>query len=89
MKKKEFDVTVHVSRKPAVLNPEERPVLHGLHDLGFKGVSRISMGRCFILTIEASDEADAKRQTEEMCNKLLINLVVEVFEIVSAVEVTS
>ncbi len=84
-----FQVTVYSFRKPAVLNPEEGPVLHGLHDLGFKIVSKVTIGRCFILTIEAANETDAKEQATAMCNKFLVNLVVEEFKVVEVKQLSA
>ena len=83
---KKFEVTVHAFRKQAVLNPEEGPVLKGLHNLGFDTISRICIGKCFVLRIEADNETNAQGKACDMCKRLLVNLVVEEFQITSVTE---
>ena len=84
---KKFQVTVHIFVNPVTLNPEEGPTREGLIRLGFTTVSKITMGKCFILTLEAADEADAKQKVTEMCNTLLINRVTEHFKFEKVEEV--
>ena len=87
---KKYKVTIHVFIKPAVLNTAEGPVLRQLHDLGFGTVSKIRMGKCFLLELEAKDEAEAREIARRACadknSSFLVNPVVENFEIVEVVE---
>ena len=71
-------VRVHVSLKPGVLDPQGRAVHHALEGLGFKGVEDVRIGRTIALTVadETSDE-----QLDEMCRKLLANMVIEDYRI--------
>ncbi|GEM_PF-3574337 len=85
-----FKVTIHAFNKAAVLNPAENPTKAGLTRLGFPTVSKLRMGKCFIVEFEAADQTDATRQAEKMCvdgsTFYLINPVVETFEIAKVVE---
>lgn len=71
-------VRVHVSLKPGVLDPQGRAVHHALEGLGFAGVSDVRVGRTIELDVtdSISDEA-----LDEMCRKLLANMVIENYRI--------
>ena len=74
-------VRVHVSLKPGVLDPQGRAVHHALEGLGFAGVSEVRVGRTLELEV-ADDTSDA--ELDEMCRKLLANIVIENYRIEKA-----
>jgi len=69
---------VVVMLKPAVLDPQGRAVLGGLHSLGYDEVKDVRVGKEILLTIEDGPEAEAR--VKEMCDKLLANPVIEDFK---------
>jgi phosphoribosylformylglycinamidine synthase len=71
-------VRVHVSLKPGVLDPQGRAIHHSLEGLGFTGVNEVRAGRLIELDVNdsVSDEA-----LDEMCRKLLANMVIENYRI--------
>ncbi|WP_225899887.1 phosphoribosylformylglycinamidine synthase subunit PurS [Croceicoccus gelatinilyticus] len=71
-------VNVHVSLKPGVLDPQGRAIHHALEGLGFSGVNDVRAGRLIALDVadDTSDEA-----LDEMCRKLLANMVIENYRI--------
>jgi len=71
-------VRVHVSLKPGVLDPQGRAIHHSLEGLGFSGVNDVRAGRLFELDVadSVSDEA-----IDDMCKKLLANMVIENYRI--------
>ncbi|MGH6743350.1 phosphoribosylformylglycinamidine synthase [Novosphingobium sp. PhB57] len=71
-------VRVHVSLKPGVLDPQGRAIHHSLEGLGFSGVNDVRAGRLFELDVAdtVSDEA-----IDDMCKKLLANMVIENYRI--------
>ena len=71
-------VRIHVSLKPGVLDPQGRAVHHALEGLGFSGVQDVRIGRLIELDL-ADDTTDA--QLDDMCRKLLANMVIENFRI--------
>lgn len=79
-----FEVTLHVFIKPAVLNPAEGPVKKELHELGFSTVSKIQMGKVFVLSLQAENQAEAEELVGKMAQRLLINPVTESFVVVSS-----
>lgn len=71
-------VRIHVSLKPGVLDPQGRAVHHALEGLGFEGVQDVRVGRLIELAV-ADSTSDAT--LDEMCRKLLANMVVENYRI--------
>jgi len=71
-------VRVHVSLKPGVLDPQGRAIHHSLEGLGFSGVNDVRAGRLIELDVNegVTDEA-----LDEMCRKLLANMVIENYRI--------
>lgn len=71
-------VQVHVSLKPGVLDPQGRAIHHALEGLGFTGVNDVRAGRLIELDVDdtTSDEA-----LDDMCRKLLANMVIENYRI--------
>lgn len=76
-----FRVTVEVVPRRGLLDPQGKAVADALHSLGFGAVSTVHVGRHLVLELEAPDDARARAQTREMCERLLANPVTEDFEI--------
>ena len=74
-----FSVTVTL--KKDVLDPQGKVVQNTLIDLGMKNLKSIRQGKFFEIEIEEKDEKKAEQKVEEMCNKLLVNLIIEDYRI--------
>ena len=72
--------TVLVRPKPGILDPQGDAVGSALGQLGFE-VSGTRVGKVIDLEVEASDEAAAKAQVEQMCERLLANPLIESYEV--------
>lgn len=71
-------VRIHVSLKPGVLDPQGRAIHHALEGLGFEGVNDVRAGRLIELDVDEGVSDDA---LDEMCRKLLANMVIENYRI--------
>ncbi len=71
-------VRVHVSLKPGVLDPQGRAVHHALEGMGFDGVHDVRVGR--VIELDVAD-GTADTSLDEMCRKLLANMVIENYRI--------
>jgi phosphoribosylformylglycinamidine synthase len=69
-------VRVLVSLKPGILDPQGKAVEHGLHGFGFQ-VEHVRIGRMIDLEVPAATAEEAKAQAQAMCDKLLVNPVME------------
>jgi phosphoribosylformylglycinamidine synthase len=76
-----FKIAVQVVPRRGLLDPQGKAVADALHTLGFGGVSSVHVGRHLVLNVDAPSEADARKLTRQMCEKLLANPVTEDFEI--------
>ncbi len=76
-----FSCQVYIRPRKDILDPQGDAVDHALGELGFAGVSEVRVGRYIQLSVEAADEAAAKAQLDQMCEKLLANPVTEDYEL--------
>ena len=74
-------VKVIVTLKNGVLDPQGKAIQQTLNGMAFSNVSEIRQGKYFDIDVNESDGSKAKSQVEEMCKKLLANLVIEDYEI--------
>jgi phosphoribosylformylglycinamidine synthase len=71
-------VRVHVTLKKGVLDPQGKAIHHALEGLGFAGVRDVRAGKLIELDV-AEETSDA--DVEDMCRKLLANIVIENYRI--------
>ena len=74
-----FSVTVTL--KKDVLDPQGKVVSQTLHDMNMKTLVNVRQGKFFEIEINENNELKAKDKINEMCKKLLVNLIIEDFEI--------
>ena len=74
-------VKVVVTLKNGVLDPQGKAIQQTLNGMGFSNVNEVRQGKFFEVEVNEKDEAKAKIKVEDMCKKLLANLVIENFEI--------
>ena len=66
-----------VTPKPVVNDPQGITVKQGLATLGFREVSDVRVGKYIEVSLEASNEHEARQRVESMCKQLLANHVIE------------
>lgn len=69
-------VRVLVSLKPGILDPQGKAVEQGLHGFDFK-VDHVRIGRLIEMDVPAANADEAKAAARAMCDKLLVNPVME------------
>ena len=70
-------VTIFVSLKQGVLDPQGKAIERSLHSLGYDDVGGVRAGKVFELDIEAASRPAAELRIREICDKLLANPVIE------------
>jgi phosphoribosylformylglycinamidine synthase subunit PurS len=73
-----FSVTVTL--KKDVLDPQGKVVQNTLVDLGMN-LRNIRQGKYFEIDVEDNDQDNAEKSVNEMCKKLLVNLIIEDYKI--------
>jgi len=79
-----FRVSVHITPRKGILDPQGKAVENALHSLGFEGVSSVHVGRHIIIDTDSVSPDAAVESVKAMCERLLANPVIEDFEIESA-----
>jgi phosphoribosylformylglycinamidine synthase PurS subunit len=72
-----YKVTVFVTLKESVLDPQGSAVKDSLHSLNYDEVKDVRIGKYMELEIDAANEEMARERVTEMCEKLLANTVIE------------
>ena len=75
-------IKVIVTLKNGVLDPQGKAIQQTLNGMGFENVKEIRQGKYFDIEINENNEEKAKSKVEDMCKKLLANLVIEDFKII-------
>ena len=75
-------IKVIVTLKNGVLDPQGKAIQQTLNGMGLQTVNDVRQGKYFDIEVKENDEKKAKAEVEEMCNKLLANLVIEDFKII-------
>ena len=75
-------IKVIVTLKNGVLDPQGKAIQQTLNGMSFANVEEVRQGKFFEINVKENDESKAKLQVEEMCKKLLANLVIEDYKII-------
>ena len=75
-------ISAIITLKKDVLDPQGKVIHQALDGIGFKNVGEVRQGKYFEIDVKENDPNKAKEIVEEMCKKLLANLVIENYKIV-------
>lgn len=65
-----------------ILDPQGKAIRAALERIGFAGVRDVRAGKSFDIELVGSDAVSAEAALREMCARLLVNPVMEDFEVV-------
>ena len=74
-------ISATVTLKKEVLDPQGKVVGQTLKNMGYKNIVNVRQGKYFEIELNETDEYKAKKIVEEICNKLLTNVVIENYKI--------
>ena len=74
-----FSVTVTL--KKDVLDPQGKVVQNTLQNLGMDNLKSIRQGKYFEIELNDSDQDKAEKKVNDMCKKLLANLIIENYKV--------
>ena len=77
-------ISVIITLKKDVLDPQGKVIHQTLDGMGFNDVNEVRQGKYFEIDTKETDPQKAKDKVEEMCKKLLANLVIENYKIIDA-----
>lgn len=76
-----FIAEINVMPLKALLDPQGKAVNGGLHNLGLQSVQDVRVGKHITLEIDAATPDEAQDIAETACKKLLVNPVMEYYEL--------
>ncbi len=75
-------ISVIITLKKDVLDPQGKVIHQTLDGMGFDDINEVRQGKYFEIDTNETDKKKAKAKVEEMCKKLLTNLVIENYKII-------
>ena len=77
-------ISVIVTLKRDVLDPQGKTIKKALEGMSFKNVNDVRQGKYFEINIDEKIQKKAEEKVEDMCKKLLTNLVIENYKIIES-----
>tara|TARA_B100000949_G_scaffold169472_1_gene149881 strand:+ start:330 stop:572 length:243 start_codon:yes stop_codon:yes gene_type:complete len=77
-------ISVIVTLKRDVLDPQGKTIKKVLEGMSFKNINDVRQGKYFEIDIDEKNQKKAEEKAEEMCKKLLANLVIENYKIIGS-----
>ncbi len=74
-----FKAEINVMPLKEILDPQGKAVKLGLSNLGINEVSDVRIGKHITMELQAANQAEAEKNVETACKKLLANLIMEGF----------
>jgi phosphoribosylformylglycinamidine synthase len=84
-----FSVVVETRLRPGIADPQGATIERSLPALGFDGIRGVRVGKAIHFDLEAPDEDSARSHADEVCQRFLINPVIEAAEITIRVAETA
>ena len=78
-------ISVVVTLKESVLDPQGKVIQQTMNNMGFENIKNVRQGKYFDLEIDEENFSKAKTVAEDLCKKLLANLVIEEYKIVEKI----
>jgi phosphoribosylformylglycinamidine synthase PurS subunit len=72
-----FSVHVDVQLRPGIADPQGSTIERSLPTLGFDGIDGVRVGKSIRFEIDATDEAAARQEVDDLCRRFLTNPVIE------------
>ena len=72
---------IHITLKKDVLDPQGKVIANSLSNLGFEGIQSVRQGKYIEIMLDGNDKNSATTKLNEMCEKLLANLVIEDYSV--------
>ena len=77
-------VSAIITLKKDVLDPQGKTIKKALEGMNFKNLNDVRQGKYFEIEIDEKNLKKGEEKVEEMCKKLLANLVIEDYKIIKS-----
>jgi len=72
-----FTAVVEITGREGITDPEGQTIERALPALGFEGIAQVRVGKVIRFFVEAPDQATASERVASMCERFLVNRVIE------------
>jgi|TARA_Y100000590_G_C14832055_1_gene680510 phosphoribosylformylglycinamidine synthase len=76
-------ISVIVTLKKEVLDPQGKIINQTINNMGISSISNVRQGKYFDIEVNNNNLEESKKITKEICEKLLVNSVIENYKIIS------
>jgi phosphoribosylformylglycinamidine synthase subunit PurS len=76
-----YHARIYVTLRPSVLDPAGTAVQSGLAHMGYPDVESVRIGKYIEVNLSATDETEAHKQLDRMCDQLFANPVIENYRV--------
>jgi len=77
-------VSVIITLKKDVLDPQGKVIHQTLNGIGFDNINEVRQGKYFEIDVKENDKKKSEDKVEDMCKKLLANLVIEDYKVIGS-----
>ena len=77
-------ISVIITLKKNVLDPQGLVIQKTLNGMGFNNIEKVRQGKFFEIELSETDKKKANDKAEEICKKLLANLIIEDYKIIDS-----
>jgi phosphoribosylformylglycinamidine synthase subunit PurS len=74
-------ISATVTLKKDVLDPQGKVVSKTLINMGYDNIINVRQGKFFEIEVKETDKEKVKKIAEEICKKLLSNVIIEDFKV--------
>ena len=74
-------ISVIITLKKDVLDPQGKVVENTLVNMGMGDLKNVRQGKYFQIEVDDNDQIIAEKKVDEMCKKILVNLIIEDYKI--------
>jgi len=74
-------ISAIVTLKREVLDPQGKVISQTLKNMGYNNITSVRQGKYFDIELDETDKEKAKLVAQEICKKLLTNVVIEDYTI--------
>ena len=76
-------ISVIVTLRKEVLDPQGKIINQTINNMGISSISNVRQGKYFDIEVNNNNLEESKKITKEICEKLLVNSVIENYKIIS------
>lgn len=75
-----YKADIKVALKKSIFDPQGMTIKNSLNTIGFDSANEVRVGKFIEVKLNTTDKAQAEKNVQDMCEKLLHNPIIETYE---------